>query len=207
MTAPATLFKLHRYSGAVLGLFVMLHLANHLLLLQGPELHSRAMAALRTVYRWPPVEALLLACVLVQIVTGIARLRRGPAQGASRPVRLAGMYLLYFLMAHTLAVLGGRGLLHLDTNLYFAAAGLHVWPYSLYFVAHYMLAMAAIFVHLGYALAPRMGVRTVPGRKLATWLACAAGVLTGTAIVAAMAADSVQIPAEYLTVFNALRPA
>ncbi|GAB2844348.1 hypothetical protein GCM10027277_10160 [Pseudoduganella ginsengisoli] len=209
MQTTATLYKLHRYSGIVLGLFLVLHLANQLLLLQGPAVHLQVMDSLRLVYRWPPVEALLLACVLVQIVTGVMRLKRtrGAPNGLATPARIAGMYLLYFLVAHTAATLGGRGLYHLDTNLYFAAAGLHVWPFTLYFVPHYVLALTAIFVHLGSALAPRMGVRKLPARKIAAVVAGAAGALLGAVIVAAMAADNVQIPAQYLAVFYALLPA
>jgi succinate dehydrogenase/fumarate reductase cytochrome b subunit len=201
--------RLHRYSGALLGLFLAVHLANQLLLLRGPAAHLAAMEALRVVYRWPPVEALLLACVLVQIVTGFLRLRSrsgAPVPAVAKPARLAGIYLLYFLAAHTLAVLGARALLKLDSNLYFAAAGLHVWPYSLYFVPHYVLAVTAVFVHLGSALAPRLGMRSLAARKAAIAVAGAAGCAIGAVIVAAMAGDQVHIPPEYTAIFPSLAP-
>lgn len=205
----AAMARLHRYSGALLGLFLAVHLVNHLLLLRGPAAHLAAMEALRAVYRWPPVEALLLACVLVQIVTGFMRLRRrsgAQVPAVAKPARLAGLYLLYFLAAHTLAVLGARGLLQLDSNLYFAAAGLHVWPYSLYFTPYYVLAVAAVFVHLGSALAPRLGMRSLAARKAAIGVAGAAGVAIGAVIVSAMAGAAVQVPAEYTAVLRALLP-
>jgi len=207
--ASLNLARLHRYSGALLGLFLVFHLANQMLLLRGPSTHLATMEALRLVYRWPPVEALLLTCVVVQIVTGLMRLRRRsgrPAPTVAKPARLAGLYLLYFLAVHTLAVLGARGLLKLDTNLYFAAAGLHVWPYTLYFVPHYVLAVTAVFVHLGSALAPRLGMRSLAARKAAIMVACAAGVAIGTVIVSAMAGDAVRIPPEYTAPFPTPSP-
>jgi hypothetical protein len=207
LVSPILVARLHRYSGAILGLFLAIHLANQLLLLGGPALHLQAMQALRQVYRWPPAEALLLGCVAVQMATGLTRLWRQRGAGPWTPARLAGLYLLYFLAAHTLATLGARGLFQLDTNLYFAAAGLHVWPFSVYFVPHYVLAVTAIFVHLASALGPRLGIRTAPGRKAAIGLACAAGAATGALIVAAMAGDDVHIPASYTAIFHALLPA
>lgn len=204
---PPAIARLHRYSGAVLALFLIVHLANHLLLLQGPATHLAAMEALRVVYRWPPAEALLLACVVVQVVTGVIRLRRRPGvpvPAMARPARLAGMYLLFFLFAHTLAVLGARGILKLDSNLYFAAAGLHVWPFTLYFAPYYTLAVAAICIHLGSALAPRLGARSLAARKAAIGVACAAGLALGAVIVAAMAGSDVPIPADYTALFRDL---
>jgi signal transduction histidine kinase len=207
----ATLARLHRYSGAVLGVFVAVHLVNHLLLLRSPAAHIAMMASLRLAYRWPPAEALLLVCVLIQAVTGFMRLRKraagAPPPGlAVRAVRLAGLYLLYFLPIHTLAVLGARGALKLDTNLYFAAAGLHLWPFSLYFAPYYVLAVAAVCLHLGGAMAPRLGVRSLPARRGALLLAGTAGIAMGVAIVAAMANGQLRIPAQYLAVFQAVMP-
>ncbi|MRV74267.1 hypothetical protein GJ700_21400 [Duganella sp. FT92W] len=201
---PAAIARLHRCSGALLGSFIAIHLVNHLLLLYSQALHRQAMDALRLAYRWPPVEALLLACVVVQVVTGVARLRRNAAAGGWTPARIAGLYLLYFLAVHTLAVLSARSLLNLDTNLYFAAAGLHVWPFAPYFVLHYLLAVVAVFVHLGSALAPRLGIRAPAARTAAMRMACAAGTAAGVAIVAAMAASQVRIPADYLAPFHAI---
>lgn len=205
--SPLAIARLHRYSGAVLALFLIVHLANHVLLLQGPATHLAAMEALRVVYRWPPVEALLLACVVIQVATGVMRLRRRPGvpvPAMAQPARLAGMYLLYFLIAHTLAVLGARGILKLDSNLYFAAAGLHVWPFSLYFAPYYTLAVAAICIHLGSALAPRLGARSIAARKTAISLACAAGLGLGSVIVAAMAGSDIHIPDGYTALFRAM---
>lgn len=206
LATPATIARLHRYSGAVLGVFIVLHLLNHLLLWRGPAAHLAAMDALRVVYRWPPAEALLLVCVLVQAVTGVMRLRRTQGTPGRMAPRIAGMYLAYFLVAHTLAVLGARGLLKLDSNLYFGAAGLHVWPFGLFFAPYYVLAVTAVFVHLGSALAPRLGMRSAAARKAAIGAACAAGVAVGVAIVAALAGGSVHIPAEYAAPLRAMLP-
>jgi succinate dehydrogenase/fumarate reductase cytochrome b subunit len=202
MPTPPALARLHRYSGALLGVFIFVHLANHVLVLFDPAAHIAAMEALRTVYRWPPLEALLLLCVVVQLVTGATRLRTA-RQVRMTPARLSGMYLLYFLLVHTGAVLAGRGLLELNTNLYFAAAGLHAGPFAWYFAPYYTLAVLAAMVHLVSAC---FRARKVQVRNTATMLAGGSGTLLGGAIVAAMAGPQVQVPAAYLAVFKALLP-
>jgi ABC-type sulfate transport system permease component len=65
--------------------------------------------------------------------------------------------LALFLLIHVSALLFGRAVLDLDTNVHFAAAGLQAWPYSLFFVPYYFLAVLAVFTHLGCALARRAG--------------------------------------------------
>ena len=70
---------------------------------------------------------------------------------------ISGACLALFLLIHVTAVLFGRTVLDLDTNVHFAAAGLQVWPYQLFFVPYYFLALLALFTHLGCALARRAG--------------------------------------------------
>lgn len=49
---------------------------------------------------------------------------------------LSGAYLAFFLMVHVGAVLFGRTVLKLDTNFYYAAAGLYVPPFQFFFAPY-----------------------------------------------------------------------
>jgi hypothetical protein len=142
---------LHYFSGLTLTLFVGLHLFNHLWALAGPAAHIDMMAALRLVYRHPVVEALLLAAVVVQVVSGL-RLRRklrGQVVGFYPRLQLwSGLYLAFFLVAHVFAVLMGRLVFQLDTNYYFGAAGINFFPTMLFYIPYYSLACMAFFGHV-----------------------------------------------------------
>lgn len=142
----------HYWTGLLLAVFVLLHLANHLVALAGEAAHLQLMAVLRQGYRQLVVEAGLLLAVAGQVFTGLRlywRHRRQPPRPVAERLQLySGLYLAFFLLVHTGAVLGGRAVLGLDTNLYFAAAGLNTFPFSLFFVPYYFLAVTAVFLHL-----------------------------------------------------------
>jgi hypothetical protein len=150
---------LHFFSGLTLALFVGLHLFNHLWALAGPAAHIDMMAALRLVYRHPFVEALLLAAVVVQVVSGL-RLRRklrGQVVGFYPRLQLwSGLYLAFFLVVHVSAVMMGRFVLHLDTNFYYGAAGINFFPAMLFFLPYYSLACMAFFGHVAAIHAMKM---------------------------------------------------
>ncbi|WP_379677275.1 hypothetical protein [Massilia consociata] len=151
----------------------------------------------RQVYRWLPVEALVLACVAVQMATGLLLARRLPGSTpGARATRISAYYLLFFLAVHLGAVFWGRHGLQLDTNIHFAAAGLHAWPSAAFFVPYYFLAVLAVFVHLGLAA----GRYLSKGKRAAPLLAGAVGAVLSALIVAAMAGvgNGLQIPAAYL---------
>ena len=65
-----TLKKLHRLSGIVIASFLLLHISNHLFALGGPAMHIAVMNIFRYVYRFLPVEVLLLMCVIFQVISG-----------------------------------------------------------------------------------------------------------------------------------------
>ena len=73
------LHRLHRASAFVIGVYALAHLANHLAAVDSVASHIAFMDRLRLVTRLPAVEALLLACVLFQAVSGLvlAARRRG----------------------------------------------------------------------------------------------------------------------------------
>jgi hypothetical protein len=202
-----TVRKLHRYGAIVVTLFVLAHLANHLAALGGIAGHLRFMEAARVVYRQPVVETLLLLGVAAQAGSGLRLLgagwkrRRGWIAGLQAA---SGAYLALFLLIHVSAVLFGRLVLDLDTNVHFAAAGLQAWPYSLFFVPYYFLAVLAVFTHLGCALARRAGPAP---RKRAAALAVPMGVgvvLSGMVLAALMGKlYPYQVPQPYQATYQA----
>jgi hypothetical protein len=146
-----TIRKLHFVMGLSLTLFVGFHLINHLWSVFGPEAHIELMNAGRVVYRNVWVESILLMVVAVQIVSGL-RLFRATRHSAinffQKLHRWTGLYLALFFFIHLNAVLGGRLLLHLDTNFYFGVAGLNTFPFNLFFVPYYGLAIVSFFGHI-----------------------------------------------------------
>lgn len=181
--------RLHRLGAVALTLFVLAHLANHLAALGGVAAHLRFMEAARIVYRQPVVETLLLFAVMVQAGSGLRLLVAGWTRRRGWLAWLqagSGACMALFLLIHVSAVLFGRAVLGLDTNVHFAAAGLQAWPYSLFFVPYYFLAVLALFTHLGCALARR--ARPAPGRRTAAVVVamCLGAVVSGIVVAALM---------------------
>lgn len=178
--------QLHRLSAMILSAFALLHLANHLVALAGAQTHINFMSFLREIYRTPLTEPLLLASVLIQVASGIRMLWRSRAtkpRGFARAQRYAGVYLAFFLLAHTSAVLIGRLYLRLDTNFYFSAATLTLAPLYLFFVPYYGLAVISLFVHLAAAL--RMALARHPRRDALARGFVAVGALVALLIILA----------------------
>jgi hypothetical protein len=195
MMAPR---RLHRAAGAVLAVFVTVHIANHLAALAGVDAHVRFMERARLVYRQPVVEVVLLLCAALQVASGVSMLWTGRHRRRTPVAWLqagSGAYIALFLAIHVGAVLVARSLGGLDTNFYFAAAGLHVWPFALFFAPYYFLAVAALFAHVGCALRR--------GRAVVAWMS-GAGVVVAVLIVATLMGKvvPVAIPTVYLTTFG-----
>lgn len=194
----------HRASALVIGAFALVHVLAHLAALAGPAAHQMVLDALRQVYRHPAAEALLLASALFQVGSGAVLLWRGRAQrrGAVAWLQaLSGAYLALFLLVHVSAVLQAR-VQGLDTNWYFAAAGLHVPLWRGFFAPYYALAVAALGVHIGCAL--YWNVRPARARW-ALALCGVAGVLLGVLLVLALAgvwpAPPLEVPLPYRAPF------
>lgn len=207
----STLRRLHRCCALVLALYALVHLANHLAAVRDVASHIAFMQAVRLVSRVPAVEALLLACVLVQVASGLilALRRRGaPRPPFARMQALSGAYLAFFLLVHVSSVLAGRFAFGLDTNFYFAAAGLHVAPLHLFFVPYYGLAVAALGVHLAAALRFSKGKAGVAKRGRMAYAGGAAGLALAGLILAAFGGllHPVSIPAEYVANLESLMP-
>jgi len=192
--------KIHRTSAVILLVFIIAHLTNHLAALQGVETHTTMLRALRTFYRNPIAETVLLLAALLQVVTGLVLAYRGRHTRRGFWPRLqiwSGIAIAAFLLQHVPAVMVGRYLQQLDTNFYFAAAVLQGGLYKYYFFPYYFAGLSAVFVHLAAALRLRM----YPGhaRSLAVALLIAAGIVAATLILLCFggAFYEIHLPAGY----------
>ena len=197
-----SLRRLHASSAVLIAAFACLHLANHLVATAGVASHIAFMYAARSVYRHRLVEPLLVASVTIQVVSGLALVVRGWKRRNGFVAWLqacSGAYLSLFLVVHVGAVLLGRAALGLDTNFYFAAAGLHVPPFQFFFAPYYFLAVVALFTHLGCAAYRHTQCRSRATRGIVLAGPVVLGVIASSLIVLALAGAlfPVEIPAEY----------
>jgi hypothetical protein len=144
--------RLHKVTAAVVFAFLCLHFCNHFVGLEGHDAHIQFMDAARLVYRHPIIEMVIILAFVLQIITGIALVRviwRDKKDFIHQLQAASGLTLAVFLMIHFAAVAYGRFVLNLDTNFYFAAAGLMTpgWKYAFY--GYYGAGIFALFVHMG----------------------------------------------------------
>ena len=142
---------IHYYSGLTLAVFVGLHLLNHLMVLHSETLHINFMRVARKIYRQPVIEGVLLLAVALQIFTGTSLvIRKWP--GAESWYDWAhigsGIYLALFLINHVKAAITGRRKLHIDTDLYYGAGVMNMWPHKLFYIPYYALAILSFFIHV-----------------------------------------------------------
>ncbi len=199
--------RLHALSALVIGTFAVFHLGNHLVSLAGIQAHIDVMDALRTVYRFLPVEILLLASVAFQIGSGLTMAIRGWKERKGLIPWLqagSGLYLAFFFLAHVGAVLAGRSIQGLDTNFHFAAAGMHVPPWQLFFAPYYLLSVTALFTHIGCAIYWNTEGKPEATRRRWVFGMLGAGGLLGLVLVMSLGGvfHEVQIPAAYLATFG-----
>ncbi len=143
---------LHRTLALGLAVFLALHLGNHLAGLPGQDTHRAVQSALRMVYRNPLIEAVLLSAFAAQAGLGLLLLSR---RRKLTPQTVSGAYLAGFIVIHIAAVMVARWT-GVDTDLAFAAAGLHAgFPWPLVFAPYYGFAVLALFVHLSVPIGRR----------------------------------------------------
>ncbi|MGB0506324.1 MAG: hypothetical protein ACPGGK_09015 [Pikeienuella sp.] len=164
----------------ILGVFLVQHLATHLLAVFGPEYHIAITEAARIIYRPVVIEALLFIALLAQIILGFLLIRRRWQLGVSGfwgwAQVISGAYLVFFILNHTIAAVTARWSMGVDTNFYWAASTLALSPLSYGFAIYYILAPTALGAHVGAAL--HFAGRTVTAR-----VTLAAGILIGISIV------------------------
>ncbi len=146
-----TLKKLHYISGITITIFIVMHLFNHFVSIYGAEKHIEVMNTLRTIYRNIFIETILLAAISIQILSGLNFFIRKRRLAVSKIDKLqiwTGLYLAIFFTIHLSAILIGRYWLHLDTNFYFGATGINTFPFNLFFIPYYVLAITSFFGHI-----------------------------------------------------------
>jgi succinate dehydrogenase/fumarate reductase cytochrome b subunit len=194
---PAKLAFAHGVSAAVITVFAVFHLANHLAGVFGGETHMVVMRHLRVVYRQPPIEIVLISCVLFQAASGLILLSqkmRRPSMGWIDILQNAsGAYLMLFFASHISAVLRTRYLRHVDTNwIWLTADNLLKDPWSVRLVPYYFLGVLALAIHGGCGLRwvlSEHGHRETADRVF--FATVAAGGLTALVIVVAMVVGSI----------------
>jgi succinate dehydrogenase/fumarate reductase cytochrome b subunit len=188
--------RLHRLNAFILGVFLVVHFANHALLFGGIGAHLKAMMVLRGGYRLPGIEHILLGLFATQIILGVVLVfQRGkPSGGWAWAQVLSGGYIAFFLLQHLSAILMARS--GLDTNSYFAAAVVSRTPLSYYFAPYYVLGIGAVFTHVACAL--RFRVWPQPATRLQRALPVV-GVVLGVGAVAGLtgATDPFDLPPAY----------
>lgn len=192
----------HRASAIFIAAFACFHIINHLASLAGVATHIAFMELARQVYRQIAVELLLLACIAFQVGSGLWFVARGwrSRRGAVAWLQAAsGAMLAFFLLVHVGAVLYGRGVLGLDTNFYYAAAGFHVAPYPWFFGPYYFLAVLALFAHVGCAAYWRWAAAPRRYRRAALVVPVIIGAVVALLIVLSLAGQfqPVDVPAKY----------
>jgi hypothetical protein len=156
--------KLHYYSAIIISVFIVLHLFNHAASLISIEKHIEVMDTFRKIYRNPFAEMLLLVAVIFQVFSGIRLfgIRRKTTTGFFEKLQLwSGLYLAIFFLIHVSAVMAGRFILQLDTNFYFGAAGLNRFPFNLFFIPYYALAIFSFFAHIASVHYKKMKARNM----------------------------------------------
>jgi hypothetical protein len=194
----------HGLSALAIGLFLLVHMGNHLVGLSGQAAHQEYMAIARSFYRHPVFETLLLGLLAWQVASGLYMVIKGwrGRAGVAWLQAISGLYLAFFLLNHVGAVLGGRYVFGLDTDFRFAAAGFFVPPWQYFFAPYYFLGVLSLFTHLGCALYWLTGGRA--GRYALVSALCI-GAAFALAVVLSLSGTlfEVTIPQEYRTTYGA----
>ena len=135
-------------TGLLFAAFLGLHLINTWLAALGPAIYDGLQGALRAIYQFAPIEALLLAALSVHLVVGLLRLVTEPKRVLNRRARwhrYAGFFLLVFIGGHILAVRGASWFY--DVYPGFAGLAFSLEAVPGYFYPYYFLLGVAGFYH------------------------------------------------------------
>lgn len=144
--------SLHRITGIVVSVFIILHLGNHMSAIWGIETHISVMNTLRVIYRNPIVEVILISAFAFQSISGIRLfyiLFKKKHKSIGDKVKMySGMLLGLFIINHIVATIGQRIYFDLDTNFYFAARVVLQDPLYYFFIPYYFLGIMSFGIHL-----------------------------------------------------------
>lgn len=145
----------HGVAAALILLFLVFHLSNHLLGLVGPDLHTRVMRVGRTVYRSTFVEPVLVGLLLFQVAGGLRLAWRWSRDKVTlaRGIQVgSGVYLAAFILAHmNSAFISARAIHKIDTNWAWASgapSGLIADAWNIRLLPHYALGVFFVIAHL-----------------------------------------------------------
>jgi len=185
----------HGLTAAVLCLYVLFHLGNHLFGLIGPEAHAAVMKIGRAGYRAVAVEPLLVGAMLFQIATGLFLSWRwsAAAQGFHRTFQVAsGAYLSLFILGHMNSVfIYARSFLGIPTDWNFAIGaptGLIHDAWNIRLLPHYALGVFFVLSHIASGLRVVLIAHGVDRRNAdRLWMICVAmSIVAAAAIIAGM---------------------
>ena len=153
----------HGLVAALLLLYILFHIFNHLALLEGPGAHDALRRLGERVYRAPPVEPLLILLFLLQSASGgwlAWRWSAAPAPDFFRAFQLAsGVYLLAYIVGHMDSVfLYARLFQNILTDWRFATgapAGMLHDGWNIRLLPHYALGVFFALTH------PLTGLRAI----------------------------------------------
>ena len=153
---PAALRVAHGISALVIiGIFLALHITNHLTALVGPSTYDAVMKIFRHVYRTEVLQPLLVTLFLFQIGTGLYLVWRHTAAPSDRfrTFQIAsGVYLAFYVLGHMNSVfVFARTYLGIDTGWNFATGaptGLVKDPWNIRLVPHYWLGVFFVLSHI-----------------------------------------------------------
>ena len=145
----------HGIAGAVVLLFVLFHLFNHLFGLISPQVHLAVMEVGRSVYRSAFIEPVLVLALLFQVFSGLWLAWNWSANGADRYriVQIgSGVFLAVFILGHLNAVfIFARTVLGIETGWEFASGdpvGMIHDPWGIRLLPHYTLGVLFVISHL-----------------------------------------------------------
>ncbi|HEY5083511.1 MAG TPA: hypothetical protein VII48_03240, partial [Rhizomicrobium sp.] len=178
---------------AILILFVLPHLANHLAGIVSGAAHIEVMRWARLDYRNVIVEPLLLTLIAFQIMSGLVLVRRKLSRTSDlfgTLQTMTGIYVGIYLLAHMTAAFSARGA-GTDTNwnwLTYDDRGLLSHLDSFTLVAHYWVGPIAIVAHVACGLRVVMLEHGVSERMVGrlAWGLIGLGVAASSVILAGL---------------------
>ncbi|MDZ4315223.1 MAG: hypothetical protein U0989_10735 [Azonexus sp.] len=206
--------RLHRFNSLFLAIFIVAHIATHLSGLWGIETYNAVQNGLRIIYRYPPVEIMVLASAAFQALLGakllISAIRRGVV-GIWHWIQItSGAIFLIFLLEHLIALGFARLTFGLDTNFYWPASVMSGPPFTYYFVPYYFLGVLSLFVHVGVALRFTLVDRgKFKAAKIIFWTITLLGTAISGLIVSTLlgAFFEINLPTEWVKYLRAFYPA
>jgi hypothetical protein len=171
----------------IVAIFLILHLANHLTFILGPDTYRAVMKGVRHVYRQEVLQPLLVALLLFQVGSGLYLATRAVAQPMDRfrTFQIAsGIFLAAYVLGHMNSVfVYARLYLGIDSDWAFATgapAGLVKDAWNIRLVPHYGLGVFFVLSHLAagvrsvmlaHGLTRRFADRFLVGSAIASGLA------------------------------------